>query len=181
MNREFTFKLETEEYLEYLRFQMANGKANRGKRLWIATSLPAVIACTIIFLRLFTDVLWMCAATAMVVVWVAVLAPQIWQSFVRRRIGLETLEKMNIRGFSQVTLQFEEHGVICREKTKRSIPYREIQTLFCTPSTLVFVCGGGAALLVPLRLFDGKEELKQFVIQFERCWAAQRNAQAASA
>lgn len=174
MDQAFTFTLTEEEYLDFLRGQALRGKSGRGGRLWINTSIPAVILITIIFWKLYTSPLWMAALTLLALVWVLVLSPQIWEGVLRHRIGADMLKKVGIQGFQETALHFQNNRVTCEDKRRRTILYRQIRALTPGKSALVFYYEDNGVFLLPLRLFAKDEDLKGFLHAFERQWGEAR-------
>ncbi len=174
MDRSFTFTLTQQEYLDYLRCRTGASRGHRGKRLWLLTSVPMLIVVSLIFFRLYKQPFVMALALMLIVIWVLVLAPDIWQRFVAGRIGEKLLERAGVRGFSEVTVRFGGRTLWCTGLG--DIPYRAVEAFVPLQSVFAFDSGDGRTVLLPTRLFTGEEDMKQFIRLFETVWAREWEA-----
>ena len=168
MDRKYQFTLETEEYLQFLRYQYSTGKGSRGKKLWLMTSLPALVICTMIFFGLYRSALWVTAAVAAMVVWVVYGAPGLWRRYVNRKIDQRFLDRLSVKGFEEVTLEFGPDQVRSRSSGGRfAIPYGKLSLVQPLPEMLVLGDGTEKTLLLPYRIFSDQEEIQTFLRELE--------------
>lgn len=171
MDYQFTFTLKNEEYLSYVRHQVAGMKANRGQRLLLRTSIPALILCTIIVLELYQDWMWMCVALAIMILWILYGAPMLWRNAIAHRINESTLKKMNIQGFQEVTLHFLDDKLTYKDHKLHTITYEQISVFAPLSALFIFRYDRDGTILLPYRVFQDDAEKKEFLHKFEGCWS----------
>jgi hypothetical protein len=105
------------------------------------------------------------------VVWVLYGAKALWKSYIRRKIKKQFLPKLNLKGFSGLSCHFSDRGIEYREdKKKNNISYSDIMAMLPLDREFVF-CYKGGAFLLPYRVFEGDDDIKQFVKDYEMCTA----------
>ncbi|MEF9961998.1 MAG: YcxB family protein [Erysipelotrichaceae bacterium] len=170
MNQQFTFTLKNEEYLSFLKYQLRNSREFQGKKLLLRTSLPALILCTMIFTNLYTKLVWNLFAIAVAMLWIFSFAPTLWVSYFNHRINDDTLKKMNITGFKEVKIHFEEKQLVYHDQNNHTILYKDILAFSPLEDLFVFQYGKQQTILLPFRVFDNQEQIKAFIKEFEIAW-----------
>lgn len=170
MDKQFTFKLKPEEYLNFLRYQLFHSKQGKGMRLWLSTSIPALLICTLIFLRLYNQILWVCLFIMFIFIWLLFGSPYVWKKYLYRRINNNTLQQMNITGFNEITVTFKENKIIYKDKNSYEILYRDIYQMVPAEKMFIFRYNDQGTLLLPFYLFKEEKEIKNFLKEFELCW-----------
>ena len=167
MDERYTFTLTKDEYLDFLRYQAMFSKGNRGKKLWLTTSVPMLIIVSIIFFKIYTYPWLMALGVMLIVIWVAVAANAIWERFIRGRISDKMLDRIGLKDFHEVTMHFMDDRVIFNSGSAQVQMYSDIK---------VFV--PISAVLLPTRAFENETKMKQFIREFEKAWDVCRTANA---
>lgn len=168
MDRTFCFTLEKEEYIEYLSWQISHSKTMRGSRWFIMTSVPALLLTGVLFLRV-RNWLFVSSIIALAVLWVLYGAKAVWKGYIRRKIAKQILPRMNIQEFREMSYHFGENGIEYRENGKKNlIPWKDIVLMAPMENQFAF-CYAKGAVLIPYRVFEGEEDMKQFVKDCEIC------------
>jgi len=168
MDRTLCFTLQKEEYIEYLSWQISHSKTMRGTRWFIMTGVPAVLVTGVLILKI-RYWLFVSSILALAVLWVLYGARAVWKSYIRRKITSQILPKMNVTEFKEVSYHFKENGIEYRENNKKQmIPWEKIAVMLPLESQFAF-CYAEGTVLVPYRVFEGEEDMKQFVKDYELC------------
>lgn len=170
MDKQFKFTLEKQEYLNLLRYQSLHSKQGRGMKLWLTTCIPALLICTVIFLKLYTQILWVCLAIVLAVIWVMYGSLKIWKKYIYRRINDDTLKQLNITGFQEVTVTFHESKIMYKDNKIHEIPYKDVYTMIPADDMFIFQYKNQGTLLLPYRLFKSPEDVSSFFKEFEKTW-----------
>lgn len=168
MDRIFRFTLQKEEYIEYLSWQIGHSRTMRGSRWFIMTSVPAVLLTGVLLLKIRY---WMFVSSmiALAVLWVLYGARAVWKGYIRRKIARQILPKMNIQEFREMSYHFGREGIEYRENNKRKlVPWTDVVLMAPMESQFAF-CYTGGTVLIPYRVFEGEEDMKQFVKDYEMC------------
>lgn len=176
MDKSYTFTLKKEEYLSFLRYQFMHRKENRGVKLWIMTSIPALILCTVIFLSLYRNIIWVCTGILLICLWVMYGTPKFWNYLAKRKINDTTLNQMDIKGFKEVQIHFQTHELEYQDGAKHRIAYKNIKNLMPIPDMFVFQYDEQGTFLLPYRAFENEEEMRSFLKEFELCWNSKQTA-----
>ena len=168
MDRKYRVTLQKEEYIEYLSYQISSSKTMRGYRWFILTSVPAILITGSILLKIKSG-LFVTSLIAVALLWILYGAKAVWKRFIRRKIQNKILPKMDIREFKEVVYHFTDQGVEYSENKKRiAIHYQKILALIPLENQFVLHYSGGAILL-PYRVFEGEEEMTQFIKEYNLC------------
>lgn len=178
MDERYTFTLTKDEYLDFLRYQAMFSKGNRGKKLWLTTSVPMLIIVSIIFFKIYTYPWLMALGVMMIVIWVAVAANAIWERFIRGRISDKMLDRIGLKDFHEVTMHFMDDRVIFNSGSAQVQMYSDIKVFVPISAVLIFGGGGNRSLLLPTRAFENETKMKQFIREFEKAWDVCRTANA---
>lgn len=168
MEYRFQFTLKKQEYLDFLKAQSMLLRKNRRKKLWIVTSIPTLILCSVIFFGLYTSILWVMAAVMAAGVWIMEIGPRLWSRHLDRRFSEKLLEEMEINRFEPVELIFDEEKITaCFLGKKRRLFYKSLRTFLPLGGVFAFSDGQKETYLLPCRVFPGKEEMETFLKDFK--------------
>lgn len=167
MDRTFCFTLEKEEYIEYLCWQFSASKSTRGSRWFLITSVPAVLLTGTLLLRL-KNWMFFTAMLALAVMWVLYGAKAVWKRYVYHKVTAKVLPKMQLQAFREVTYHYTDAGIEYQDgKKKQLLPWAKIPGMLPLASEFAFAYDKGVILL-PYRLFEGDEDMKSFLLDYER-------------
>lgn len=166
MDRTFSFTLKKQEYIEYLSWQISHSKTMRGSRWFIMTSVPAVLLTGVLLLKV-RDWLFISSIFALAVLWILYGARALWKRYIRRKIERRILPGMNIKEFREMSYHFGADGIEYLENGKRKrIFWKDVAFMSLMENQFAFFYKGGA-VLIPYRIFEGEEDIKQFVREYE--------------
>lgn len=167
MDRTFRFTLEKEEYVEYLCWQLSASTSTRGYRWFLITSVPAVLLTGTLVLRL-NNWLFLTSMIALAVMWVLYGAKAVWKRYIYRKVTVKMLPKMQFQTIREVVYHFTDAGIEYQEeKKKRLLPWTKISGMLPLASEFAFAYDKGVILL-PYRLFEGEEDMKNFLRDYEK-------------
>ncbi|HPW53097.1 MAG TPA: YcxB family protein [Erysipelotrichaceae bacterium] len=154
------FKLEKEDYLEYLRFIIANSRKNRITGWWLRVIIPLLLLFTFIFFKLYTNTLYVVAALAFAVFWFLFLSDRIWKAFLFRSINMNFVQKMNIVDFAKVTVDFKESNITVDGKT---IEYRDVEKIIPLKNILAIFYGGANSFVIPNKAIGNMDQQTELI------------------
>ncbi|MEF9919947.1 MAG: hypothetical protein RSC93_12310 [Erysipelotrichaceae bacterium] len=170
LNQQFTYTLETKEYLGFLRYQVRNSETYTKRKLIFAWGVPVLILITFIFGRLYTQIIPTILCVAGAFAWMYLIAPNLWILYFNFKINEKTLKEMNLTGFQEVKLRFEKKQFVYRDIKSHSVLYRDVTSFEEINELLIFQYGKHQTVLLPLRLFDNKHDSDEFVKEFKTAW-----------
>lgn len=166
MDKTFCFALEKEEYVEYLSWQLNTSKSMRGYRWFLITSVPAVLVTGTLVLRL-NNWMFLASMLALAVMWVLYGAKAVWKRYLHHKITVKFLPKMQFQSFREVSYRFTDTGIEYQEdRKKKTLPWKKVSGMLPLGSQFAFFYDKGAILL-PYRLFEGEEDMKNFLRDYE--------------
>ncbi len=168
MDKTLCFTLQKEEYIEYLSWQISHSKTMRGTRWFIMTSVPAVLITGVLLLKIRY---WMFVSSiiALAVLWALYGAKALWKGYIRRKITHQILPKMHVTEFQEISYHFTEKGIEYQENHQKDlVSWKEIAAMVPMQSQFAF-CYANGTILIPYRVFEGEEEMKQFIMDYELC------------
>ncbi|MEF9962002.1 MAG: hypothetical protein RR863_04890 [Erysipelotrichaceae bacterium] len=170
LNQQFTYTLETKEYLSFLRYQVRNSETYMKRKLVFAWFVPALILIIFIFGRLYTQTIPSIICVVAVFAWMYLIAPNLWILYFNYKVNENTLKDMNITGFQEVKLRFEKKQLVYRDNKSHNILYRDVTTFETINELLVFQYGKHQTILLPIRVFDSKNASDEFIKEFKTAW-----------
>ncbi len=159
------FKLETEDYLEYLRFMISNSKKNRITGWWLRAIIPLLLVFSFTFFKLYTNVLYVVLGVVFALLWFFFLSDRIWKAFLFRSINTNFVSKMNIKDFKEVTAYFKDDNIIIDGKT---IEYKDIENVIPLKRILVVFYSGSKSFVIPNKAIgelNQQTELIKFIYE----------------
>jgi len=159
------FKLEAEDYLEYLRFIISNSKKNRNIGWWLRVIIPLLLLFSFTFFQLYTNLLYVVIGVAFALLWFFFLSDKIWKAFLFRSININFVSKMNIAKFEEVEVDFKENNFIVAGKV---IEYKNIENVIPLKHILVIFYGGSNSFVIPNKAigdFQQQTELIRFIYE----------------
>lgn len=109
--KEFNFIFTKDEVVDYYTYLLSSQKSNRLKQVFFIFSIPLLILLTIVFFKL-DYIIVKIIATVLSIVWIMIIAPRFWKSYIRANIGEEFLKKNNITKFENVNVKVDDDYMI---------------------------------------------------------------------
>lgn len=159
------FKLEEEDYLEYLRFMISNSKKNRNTGWWLRVIVPLLLLFSFTFFKLYTNILYVVIALAFGLLWFLFLSDKIWKAFLFRSININFVKKMNIKEFEKVIVDFKENNIIVDGK---AVEYKDVENIIPLKHILIIFYGGSQTFVIPNKAIgeqDQQTELIKFIYE----------------
>ena len=159
------FKLEEEDYLEYLRFMISNSKKNRNTGWWLRVIVPLLLLFSFTFFKLYTNILYVVIALAFGLLWFLFLSDKIWKAFLFRSININFVKKMNIKEFEKVIVDFKENNTIVDGK---AVEYKDVENIIPLKHILIIFYGGSQTFVIPNKAIgeqDQQTELIKFIYE----------------
>ena len=159
------FKLEEEDYLEYLRFMISNSKKNRNTGWWLRVIVPLLLLFSFTFFKLYTNILYVVIALAFGLLWFLFLSDKIWKAFLFRSININFVKKMNIKEFEKVIVDFKENNIKVHGK---AVEYKDVENIIPLKHILIIFYGGSQTFVIPNKAIgeqDQQTELIKFIYE----------------
>ena len=86
MNRDYRFKIEESEMMEYYEYVFALTPKNKTRVVWIKGSIPVLIAFTLYFFHLYTN-LWLDALGVVLgLIWIFLLSGKLYTKYIKGQV-----------------------------------------------------------------------------------------------
>jgi len=158
MNREYHFKIEESEMMEYYRYVFALTPKNKTRVVWIKASIPVLLGFTLWYFRIYR-LLWVDIAAIIVgLVWMFYLSGKLWNRFIEGQVKNWFEKNVKTASFSDVCVKFNDNIEINKEK----IPYSKLNRVLPLKHILVFFYDDNKIFIIPNRIIGNENAMLEF-------------------
>ncbi len=167
---DFRFKLQQEEYLEFLLYQYSSQQAMRRIRLLLHVSVPLLFLVLVLAFCLWNPYV-LTIAVVLSMLYVMVLFPPLWAKLMQLQIEKQLDER---GGFQLAPLEYV-FGETAVSVNQKSLSYADLQGILPLASEYVVAFRGTPSrrpvnLILPYRLMKKAEERERFENFIESKW-----------
>ena len=158
MNKEFRFKIEESEMMEYYQYVFAMLPKNKTRVVWIRGSIPVLLAFTIWYFRVY-HLIWLDVIAVIVsLVWMIYLSSKLWSRFILGQVKNWFKQNIKTAKFPQVHVSFGE----CIKVDGKEIPYSSLRQVMPLKHVLIFGYGENEVFLIPNRVIGDNDAMEEF-------------------
>lgn len=152
------FTINETEILETYGYLFALMPKNQKRMLWIQGSIPLFVLFSLFYFRTNIHIGWIGFGVLIVFLWLGFFSRKIWNRFIMHQVQLWYKKNSEILQMTEVHFQFDNQIQI----DQRSLDYSEIRQIIPLKHVLIFIIGDQDLFILPLRLFDSDQKIKEF-------------------
>lgn len=153
----YNYELSEDEVIEYYQYIVKSLPRNLRLKLWIRISIPLLAIFTLIFFKLWPEILYDGIAAIVIFLWLTIGGEWIWRQLIMLRVDKDFLKGLNITAFKKINLSFKDTIII----DGHSISYQQLKDIFPLKKSLIFFYNEAEAFILPLRVIGEEEQIKE--------------------
>ena len=158
MKYNYSFKINEAELMEYYQYIFALNPKNKTRIIWIKICIPALIAFTLYFFKMYT-IIWLdILAVVVSLLWIFVLSNKLWNRYISQQVDRWFKQNITSASYSQVNVNFEKEinvngKIIEYSKLKNILPLKHVLVFFYEPNEI---------FIIPTRVIGNEDKIKTF-------------------